>query len=113
MTGGLLRDYEERFIASFAANLGSCSITRAELRGIIDDMRLAWDKGIRKLCIQTDSKAAISLIRDVGNLEHRHASLVEQFHSLWNQDWEVTIHHIYREANNSTDYLACCKFAKN
>ncbi|CAN1254851.1 hypothetical protein LINPERPRIM_LOCUS8788 [Linum perenne] len=55
-------------------------------------MRLAWDKGIRKLCIQTDSKAAISLIRD---------------------DWEVTIHHIYREANNSTDYLACCKFAKN
>ncbi|CAN1744394.1 hypothetical protein LINPERHAP1_LOCUS2111 [Linum perenne] len=25
-------------------------------------MRLAWDKGIRKLCIQTDSKAAISLI---------------------------------------------------
>ncbi|CAN1254849.1 hypothetical protein LINPERPRIM_LOCUS8787 [Linum perenne] len=62
MTGGLLRDYEERFIASFAANLSSCSITRAELRGIIDDMRLAWDKGIRKLCIQTDSKAAISLI---------------------------------------------------
>ncbi|CAN1347206.1 hypothetical protein LINPERPRIM_LOCUS41016 [Linum perenne] len=47
---------------------------RAELQGIIEGMRLTWDKDIRKLCIQTDSKAAISLIRDVGNLEHRHAS---------------------------------------
>ncbi|CAN1189480.1 AT-hook motif nuclear-localized protein 5, partial [Linum perenne] len=43
--GGLVRDCEGRLVVSYAANLGSCSIMRAELRGIIDGMRLAWDKG--------------------------------------------------------------------
>ncbi|CAN1130924.1 Putative ribonuclease H protein At1g65750 [Linum perenne] len=58
---------------------------RAELRGIIEGMSLAWDKGVRKLCIQTDSKAAVSIL---------------------NRDWEVSIHHIFREANCAADYLA-------
>ncbi|CAN1778615.1 Putative ribonuclease H protein At1g65750 [Linum perenne] len=49
--GGLVRDCEGRLVVSYAANLGSCSIMRADLRGIIDGMRLAWDKGIMKLCI--------------------------------------------------------------
>ncbi|CAN1799031.1 Putative ribonuclease H protein At1g65750 [Linum perenne] len=40
-TGGLLRDSEGMFIALYAANLGSCSITRAKLRGIIEGTRLA------------------------------------------------------------------------
>ncbi|CAN1847923.1 Putative ribonuclease H protein At1g65750 [Linum perenne] len=39
--GGLIRDHEGRLLAAFAANLGSCSIMRAELRGIIEGMRLA------------------------------------------------------------------------
>ncbi|CAN1165012.1 Putative ribonuclease H protein At1g65750 [Linum perenne] len=79
---------------------------RAELRGIIEGMSLAWDKGVRRLCIQTDSKAAVSILAKVDNLNHRHASLVEQFHALKNRDWEVSIHHIFREANCAADYLA-------
>ncbi|CAN1217543.1 hypothetical protein LINPERPRIM_LOCUS1051 [Linum perenne] len=48
-------------------------------------MRLAWDKGVQKLCIQSDSKAAVSILSNVDNLDHRH---------------------IFREANNAADYLA-------
>ncbi|CAN1845379.1 hypothetical protein LINPERHAP1_LOCUS37823, partial [Linum perenne] len=40
--GRLIHDCEGRLVASYAANLGSCSIMRAQLRGIIDGMRLAW-----------------------------------------------------------------------
>ncbi|CAN1137166.1 hypothetical protein LINPERHAP2_LOCUS9883 [Linum perenne] len=58
---------------------------RAELRGIVEGMRLAWDRGIRKLCIQSDSKAAVSILSKVDDLDHRH---------------------IFREANNAADYLA-------
>ncbi|CAN1130143.1 hypothetical protein LINPERHAP2_LOCUS5660 [Linum perenne] len=54
----------------------------------------------------SDSKAAVSILSNVDNLDHRHASLVEQFQALKNQDWEVSIHHIFREANNAADYLA-------
>ncbi|CAN1786317.1 Putative ribonuclease H protein At1g65750 [Linum perenne] len=104
--GGLIRDHEGRLISSFAANLGACSIIRAELRGIVEGMRLAWDKGVQKLCIQSDSKAAVSILSNVDNLDHRHASLVEKFQALKNRDWEVSINHIFREANNAADYLA-------
>ncbi|CAN1292628.1 Putative ribonuclease H protein At1g65750 [Linum perenne] len=69
-------------------------------------MRLEWDKGIRRLCIQTDSKALVLLFKDGANLDHRLASHVEQFHSYKSRDIEVLIRHIYREANNVADYLA-------
>ncbi|CAN1254944.1 hypothetical protein LINPERPRIM_LOCUS8820 [Linum perenne] len=50
--------------------------------------------------------AAVSLINDMSNLQYRHVNLVEQFHSMRNRDWDVTIHHIFHEANNAADYLA-------
>ncbi|CAN1784074.1 Putative ribonuclease H protein At1g65750 [Linum perenne] len=71
---------------------------RAELRGIVEGMRLAWDKGVRKLNIQTDSRAAVAILHNESETTHRHASL--------NRDWEVSINHIYREANSAADYLA-------
>ncbi|CAN1776257.1 Putative ribonuclease H protein At1g65750 [Linum perenne] len=104
--GGLIRDCGGNYVSSYAINLGSCSIMRAELRGIIEGMKIAWDKGIRRLCIQTDSQAAVLLLTSNDNRPHRHMSLVEQFLDWRNRDWEVTIQHVYREANNAADYLA-------
>ncbi|CAN1743013.1 Putative ribonuclease H protein At1g65750 [Linum perenne] len=104
--GGLIRDSEGKLVTTFAINLGSCSIMRAEIRGIVEGMRLAWESGIRKLSIQTDSRAAVALLTAVDDRPHRHASLVQQFHELRMRDWEVKIHHIYREANYAADYMA-------
>ncbi|CAN1173758.1 hypothetical protein LINPERPRIM_LOCUS9466 [Linum perenne] len=33
-------------------------------------------------------------------------SWISQFHLLRNRNWDVTIHHIFREANNAADFLA-------
>ncbi|CAN1175637.1 Putative ribonuclease H protein At1g65750 [Linum perenne] len=104
--GGIIRDCRGNFVSSFAINLGSCSIMRAELRGIIEGIILAWEKGIRKLCIQTDSRAAVNILSCVENRLNRHTSLVQQFQELKLRDWVVQIHHIYREANFAADYMA-------
>ncbi|CAN1122078.1 Putative ribonuclease H protein At1g65750 [Linum perenne] len=104
--GGIIRDCRGNFVSSFAINLGSCSIMRAELRGIIEGMNLAWEKGIRKLCIQTDSRAAVDVLSCVENRLNRHTSLVQQFQDLKSRDWVVQIQHIYREANFAADYMA-------
>ncbi|CAN1124799.1 Putative ribonuclease H protein At1g65750, partial [Linum perenne] len=104
--GGVIRDCRGNFVSSFAINLGSCSIMRAELRGIIEGMNLAWEKGIRKLCIQTDSKAAVDILTCAENHLNRHTSLVQQFQGLKARNWVVQIHHIYREANFAADYMA-------
>ncbi|CAN1186310.1 Putative ribonuclease H protein At1g65750 [Linum perenne] len=87
-----------RCIAAFSTNLGRCSITRAELRGIIGGLNLAWDVGARRVMVQVDSRAAVSLISNA-----REVTLI---HQLLNREWEVTISHIYREGNQAADYLA-------
>ncbi|CAN1768790.1 Putative ribonuclease H protein At1g65750 [Linum perenne] len=97
--GGVIRDSNANFIAAFSANLGVCSIMRSELRAIVEGMKLAWSKGIRRLRIQTDSKAAVAMLSKPFSVNNQHASLIEQFSELSTRDWQVSIHHIYREAN--------------
>ncbi|CAN1255864.1 hypothetical protein LINPERPRIM_LOCUS9115, partial [Linum perenne] len=55
---------------------------RAELRGIIERMKLVWDKGIRKLLIQTDSKVAADMLSGVESRNNQHANLIEQASEL-------------------------------
>ncbi|CAN1140347.1 Putative ribonuclease H protein At1g65750, partial [Linum perenne] len=60
--GGLLRDYLGRPIRTFVANLGRCSIMRAELRTAEFGLMIAWDRGFKKAHLQLDSMAAITAI---------------------------------------------------
>ncbi|CAN1761177.1 Putative ribonuclease H protein At1g65750, partial [Linum perenne] len=82
--GGIIRDDQGRFVSAFASKLGICSIVRAEIWVVVEGMVLAWNCGIRKLSVQSDSAIA----------------------ELMSRQWEVTIEHIYREANFAADYLA-------
>ncbi|CAN1147970.1 Putative ribonuclease H protein At1g65750 [Linum perenne] len=66
-------------------NLGMCTITRAEIRGAITGLELAWDYGFRRVELQLDSKVAISLLLSQDEPEHQH---------------------IFREANKAADFLA-------
>ncbi|CAN1141608.1 Putative ribonuclease H protein At1g65750 [Linum perenne] len=79
---------------------------RAELRGFVEGMKLAWDNDIRKLVIQTDSKAAAELLSTTVKRRNQHTRLLEQFFELASRDWVVKIFDIYRETNFAVDYLA-------
>ncbi|CAN1181798.1 Putative ribonuclease H protein At1g65750 [Linum perenne] len=83
--GGLLRNHLGHCSAAFSANLGKCSITRAELRGIFHGLDIAWREGHKQVRVQPDSQTAVSLIL---------------------RNWKTEIHHIYREANGAADFLA-------
>ncbi|CAN1160514.1 hypothetical protein LINPERHAP2_LOCUS23358 [Linum perenne] len=69
-------------------------------------MKLAWDKGIRKLSIQSDSRAAVQMLWNRDNSNNQHGSLIEQFCELSSRNWEVSIHLVYSKANFAADYLA-------
>ncbi|CAN0876080.1 Putative ribonuclease H protein At1g65750 [Linum grandiflorum] len=58
---------------------------RAELRGAVDGLELAWQLGIRNVALQLDSRCTTQLLQGTGNEDHQH---------------------IYREANSAADYLA-------
>ncbi|CAN1177039.1 Putative ribonuclease H protein At1g65750 [Linum perenne] len=104
--GGCLRNDEGRVVDSFAANLGNCSITRAELTGIAIGLDRAWQMGIRNLEVQTDSACAVKLLAEGSQQSHQHATLIERIRRYLQRPWTVSIKLIYREANHLADFLA-------
>ncbi|CAN1152639.1 Putative ribonuclease H protein At1g65750 [Linum perenne] len=104
--GGLIRNSFGHCSLAFTVNLGACSITRAEIRGVIEGLKLAWDAGHRKVIIQTDSKAALILLSAEADAAHHPSMEVNQFREPLARDWEVILKHIYREGNHAADYLA-------
>ncbi|CAI0542875.1 unnamed protein product [Linum tenue] len=73
--------------------------------GIIQGLQCAWELGVRKAVLQTDSKAAVELISSASSL-HPHYQLVLQVRRLRERQWETEIEHVFREGNVAADFLA-------
>ncbi|CAN1777433.1 Putative ribonuclease H protein At1g65750 [Linum perenne] len=71
--GGLFRTGDGRCLLAFCANLGKCTIMKAELRGMFEGLRLAWENQFHKVAVRVDSCAIISLILDEDNPTHQNA----------------------------------------
>ncbi|KAG8378950.1 hypothetical protein BUALT_Bualt07G0037800 [Buddleja alternifolia] len=56
VAGGLIRDQWGRWIQGFSIGLGDLTINTAELLGIREGLRMAWDRTCKKLIIETDSE---------------------------------------------------------
>ncbi|CAN0912824.1 Putative ribonuclease H protein At1g65750 [Linum grandiflorum] len=104
--GGLIRDSQGHCLVAFAANLGICSITRAERRGATFGLKLAWDLGFRNVQLQTDSLCALQLLHTLESMDHQHAAILLQFNELSLRDWEIKLSHVFREGNVMADSLA-------
>ncbi|CAN1193235.1 Putative ribonuclease H protein At1g65750 [Linum perenne] len=104
--GGLARDSEGRCRFAYTMNLGSCSITRAEMRGASEGLRRAWDAGFGRVELQMDSRVAITLLNSDDRLRTQHGLEIDKFKELKNRNLEVVIKHVYREGNHAADHLA-------
>lgn len=45
---GIIRDYNGNLVANFAKPLGVCNAKSAEVQGVYNGLRLAWDLGIKR-----------------------------------------------------------------
>ncbi|CAN1157083.1 Putative ribonuclease H protein At1g65750 [Linum perenne] len=108
--GGLARNSSGQCLGAFAMYIGYCSITRAELRGAIQGLRLAWEIGVRRVVLQVDSMTVVQLLDSPGDPMHQHAMEVRDIRELISRDWEVRVRHVYREANHAADHLASTGF---
>ncbi|CAN1130258.1 Putative ribonuclease H protein At1g65750 [Linum perenne] len=104
--GGVLRNSEGRCLLAFSMNLGSCSITRAEMRGAIEGLKRTWEAGFRRVVLKMDSKAVISLLTSADMSTHQHSVEKLEFQELIRRDWEIQVEHTFREGNQTADFLA-------
>lgn len=76
-TGWVIRDEHGKWIMGFAFNIGVFSIAEAEARAVLTGLQIAWDKGIRRLWVESDSERVVNGINEArdfgsaaGNLEN-------------------------------------------
>lgn len=58
---GIIHNDQGYYVKAFTINMGSWSITRVEMTRIVDGLELAWSLGIRRICVQSDSKVVIAI----------------------------------------------------
>ncbi|CAN1150875.1 Putative ribonuclease H protein At1g65750 [Linum perenne] len=104
--GGIIRDHLGRPIATFSANLGSCTIMRAELRAAEMGFRIAWDMGLKKVHLQMDSLVAAAAIKGETAENPRHERTLHNIEELRHRSWETSVSHIFREGKVVADLLA-------
>ncbi|CAN1227307.1 hypothetical protein LINGRAPRIM_LOCUS1163 [Linum grandiflorum] len=64
--GGVIRTDAGRFVKTFAANMGSCSITRVEMRAIVEGLQLAWSSYICRIRFTpTRGRSLLFLLRQL------------------------------------------------
>ncbi|CAN1243110.1 Transcription factor ILR3 [Linum perenne] len=88
--GGIIRDSSGRRLAVFAANLGTCTITRAELRAAAIGLELAWEMQVRKVHLQTDSSTSVLAITNPQQEDSRHKHILQHIRQLMQRNWTVT-----------------------
>ncbi|XP_038999688.1 uncharacterized protein LOC120125286 [Hibiscus syriacus] len=73
--------------------------------GLYEGLRLAWDKGLRRILVESDSKDTITLLIK-REASRGVSSLIPRVHEFLQRDWSISLRHVPRECNRVVDTLA-------
>ncbi|CAL9002606.1 unnamed protein product [Prunus brigantina] len=107
---GVLRDATGAWLKGYSVNLGIGSVLEAELWGIFWGLSLAWDSGFRTVEVESDSKAAVTLLNSLTTSTHPLFSIINCCKLKMSADWSCSVRHILREQNCAADALAAISF---
>lgn len=108
---GVIRDSDGQWVGGFVHNIGHCTVPKAELWGILGGLSLAWDRGFRKVILESDSQLVVNMLSKPIATCHPLSSLVLQYNGFLRWNWSIQIHHVFREANFVADSLATFAFS--
>lgn len=108
--GGVLRDASGKWICGFAQKLNSnYRLDETEKEAILIGLKWAWNRGERKVLIESDNKVAVDLVVNDNNGRRRSNNdpLIREIkHLLSRDDWQAKLIWIHRDANQVADKLA-------
>ena len=103
---GIIRDSVGHWITGFCMNIGESSVLMAELWGLYQGLRLTWEAGIKRLLVEVDNLCVTQLVSKQVVVPNEFYALVVAIRELISRNWQVSITHIYREANSAADFMA-------
>ena len=102
-----MRDHRGQWITSFSLRGGFATNNMAELAAVRQGLGMTWNKGYKLLHLELDSKVVLSWLTNQNmNYPTNLLPLICDCRNLLHQEWEVHVHHVYREANGCADLLA-------
>ncbi|KAF5472295.1 hypothetical protein F2P56_009026 [Juglans regia] len=103
--GGILQDMDGNFKAAFSSHFGLGTNNKAELRAILEGIRLCKSLSFSKIIIESDSNLIVDWLRSGKcTLWHLWNYWNELSHELQGTDTRVI--HQLREGNQAADFLA-------
>ncbi|KAF7824601.1 putative ribonuclease H-like domain-containing protein [Senna tora] len=104
--GGVIRDAEKKWVMGFAKNLGKGNVLLADLWGIRMGLQIAWNNGLSTITIESDSLAAIKMIKGNTYESHPLYAITEDIKRMLISNGSVNLVHISRNANKVADTMA-------
>ncbi|XP_059066045.1 uncharacterized protein LOC131857456 [Cryptomeria japonica] len=104
--GGVIRDHQGGFIASFEGSLRNHTVNQVEGMTILWGMKFSTAMGIRQLEIEGDSKIIIEVVKGRTAAGWKVDAILSDTRILLANLDNFTIHHIYREGNAAADSMA-------
>ncbi|GKU99327.1 hypothetical protein SLEP1_g12195 [Rubroshorea leprosula] len=104
--GGIIRDDSGQWILGFNLNIGACTRLGVELWALFHGMKLLWEKGYKKVVVESTSLQAVECVKVVPSQMDRHCALIELCRNLLKRNWNCTVNHIQPEENLCADWLA-------
>jgi len=104
--GDLIRASMGNFLVWFTVFAGVACNLLPELLAIAKGLKLAWDRGYRKIICHSDSKDALRLLSTNQVGFHKYRVLIFEIRELLSRDWTIRIKHTFREANFCADFMA-------
>ncbi|XP_017436117.1 DExH-box ATP-dependent RNA helicase DExH6 isoform X4 [Vigna angularis] len=116
--GGVFRDHTGSWCFGFTLNLGTFCFgssdptsndfsVQSELWGVLTALKLAKEKKISQLWIESDSVDAVDCVLNKRAEKHDlYTPLVQSILELIEGNWKVRISHSYREGNQVADWLS-------
>ncbi|KAK8997530.1 hypothetical protein V6N11_012087 [Hibiscus sabdariffa] len=83
--GGVIRNNVGDWLLGFHRKIGVCSVLEAELWGVAEGLRLAWDAGIRVVLLEVDNNDVARLVHDKERVNGLHG-LVPTIRELVGRD---------------------------
>ena len=104
--GGIIRGDQGQWIVGFQGSLGTASNLKEELMALCQGLRLAWSRGYRYVMCESDSTEVTRLIQSTVDVHHLHHAILADIQEYIHREWQMSICHVMREANNCADFLA-------
>ena len=105
--GGLLRNNKGEWIRGFLINIGLTDSLNAELWGVRQGLKVARELGLSNVILQTDAAVVVTLLTTgMDYAGHPLGVLLEDCKRLIVSFSNLTVKHVFREANKCADKLA-------